>query len=369
VRAVSADRTTVTTPGRDERYARLRRVNLGVGLIHLVQAVVLVLLSNDLALPVFATFLTDDPVVQDGLGEPELIFSIRVGFAVALFVAFAAADHLLVAGPLRRWYEGRLDARANTARWIEYSVSSSIMVVVIAQLTGIWDLAALGAIFAVNSSMILFGLVMERREEPETADWTAFWAGSAVGVVPWLLLGYYIGANAGDVPTFVFVIYVVQTAPSTSSTSIPVRSWSMISGIEPRAKAITGVPHAMRLHHAEAERLVEVDEVEQRMGPAEHAAAVVPRRPVRDSAPGRRRGAARPRRGSRPRPGRCRRCRDGARLIRCATSMACAVPLSGWMRPKYSRWSPGSGPSGTRRCRCRGGWWRRSAAPGGGRRR
>ncbi|CAN5432494.1 heliorhodopsin HeR [soil metagenome] len=192
------------------RYQRLRRFNFGVGVLHLVQAAVLVALSNDLALPVFATLLTDDPVAQEGLGEPELLFSIRVGFAVALFVAFAAADHLLVAGPLRRWYEGRLDVRANTARWVEYSISSSIMIVLIAQLTGIWDLAALGAIFAVNSAMILFGLVMERREEPETADWTAFWSGSAVGAVPWVLLGYYIVAAGGEVPGFVYVIYVVQ---------------------------------------------------------------------------------------------------------------------------------------------------------------
>jgi hypothetical protein len=195
---------------RTDRYRRLNRFNLVIGLIHLAQAIVLVVLSNDLAFPVFATFLADDPVMQEGLSEPELLFSIRVGFAVALFVAFAAADHLLVAGPLRRWYERRLDGRANTARWIEYSISSSIMVVLIAQLTGIWDLAALVAIFAVNTSMILFGLVMERREDPETADWTAYWSGTFAGLVPWALLGYYIVAAGGEVPTFVYVIYIVQ---------------------------------------------------------------------------------------------------------------------------------------------------------------
>ncbi len=197
-------------PDRARRYGRLRRFNLVIGLIHLVQAVVLVALSNDLAFPVLASFLTDDPVAQEGLGQPELQFEIRVGFAVALFVAFAAADHLLMAGPLRRWYEGRLDVRANTARWVEYSVRSSSRGVLNAQLTGIWDLAALAAIFAVNTSMILFGLVMERREDPETADWTAYWSGTFAGLVPWALLGYYIVAAGGEVPTFVYVIYIVQ---------------------------------------------------------------------------------------------------------------------------------------------------------------
>jgi hypothetical protein len=198
------------TAERQMRYRRLGRFNLVIGLVHLVQAGVLVALSNDLAFPVVGSFLTDDPVAQRGPGDPELLFSIRVGWAVALFVALAAADHLLMAGPLRRWYEGRLDARANTARWVEYSVSSSIMIVVIAQLTGIWDLAALVAIFAVNTSMILFGLVMERREEPETADWTAYWSGTFAGLVPWGLLGFYILRAGDQVPGFVYVIYVVQ---------------------------------------------------------------------------------------------------------------------------------------------------------------
>lgn len=194
---------------REARYRRLAGFNLGVGLLHLVQAGVLVALSNDLELPVLATFLTDDPVAQEGPGDPELIFSVRIGWIVAVFVLFAAVDHLLTAGPLRGWYERKLDQRANTARWIEYSISSSLMVVLIAMLVGIWDLAALGAIFGLNTSMILFGLVMERREEPESADWTAYWSGTFAGLVPWALLGYYLLA-ADEVPGFVYAIYVVQ---------------------------------------------------------------------------------------------------------------------------------------------------------------
>jgi hypothetical protein len=54
--------STTTTPERATRYARLRRFNLGVGLIHLAQGIVLLALANDLALPVLATFLADDPI-------------------------------------------------------------------------------------------------------------------------------------------------------------------------------------------------------------------------------------------------------------------------------------------------------------------
>jgi hypothetical protein len=206
-----ASATTTTRPDRERRYRRLRGFNVAVGLFHLVQGIVLLVLANDLALPVLATFLEDDPVAQQGVAQPELVFELPIAVLVAVFVFFAAADHLLVASPgIVRWYERKLDERSNYARWIEYSVSSSIMVVLIAAFVGIWDLAAVVAIFAVNTSMILFGVLMERHEEPETADWSAFWFGTFAGLVPWGILGYYLFAPDAPIPGFVYAIYGFQ---------------------------------------------------------------------------------------------------------------------------------------------------------------
>ncbi len=202
---------TATTPDKATRYARLRRFNLGVGLIHLFQGIVLLVLANDLALPVLATFLADDPIQQQQ-AAPELVFELPIAVLVAVFVFFAAADHLLMALPgIKDWYERQLDKQENYARWIEYSISSSIMIVLIAAFVGIWDLAAVVAIFAVNTSMILFGLLWERTEKPgKGADWSAFWYGTFAGLVPWGILGYYLFAASGEVPGFVYAIYGFQ---------------------------------------------------------------------------------------------------------------------------------------------------------------
>jgi hypothetical protein len=102
-----------------------------------------------------------------------------------------------------------LKRRANYARWIEYSVSASIMIVLIGLFVGIRDLAAVTAIFAANTAMILFGLLMERQQQPGRADWNAFWFGSLVGVVPWVLVGIYV-AGAPQVPGFVYAITATQ---------------------------------------------------------------------------------------------------------------------------------------------------------------
>ena len=53
---------------------------------------------------------------------------------------------------------------------------------------GVRDIAALLAIFGVNTAMILFGLLMERHQEPGSADWSAYWFGSLAGVVPWIAI-------------------------------------------------------------------------------------------------------------------------------------------------------------------------------------
>ncbi|MFC0005638.1 heliorhodopsin HeR [Micromonospora siamensis] len=193
-----------------DRYRRLRWFNVVVGLLLAAEGLFMWAASNDLALPVTASYLTADPVtLRDGT-LPETVFRIAVGPAVAVFLLLAAVDHFAVAAPgVHRWYERRLDRRANYARWIEYSVSASIMIVLIGLFVGIRDLAAVIGLFAANTAMILFGLLMERQQQPGRADWSAFWFGSLVGLAPWLAIAIYI-AQPPEVPTFVYAITVVQ---------------------------------------------------------------------------------------------------------------------------------------------------------------
>lgn len=191
---------------------RLRALNVGVGLAHLAQGVLMLALSNGLSLPVVASYLTDDPVAVQVGAMPERLFSVAIGPAVAVFLFLAAADHLLVAAPgVHRWYESNLGRGINVARWVEYSFSASIMVLLIALFVGIRDVAAVLGLFSVNSSMILFGLLMERHQSPGRADWSAYWFGCLAGVVPWVAIWWYV-LGAAAVPGFVYAITGTQLA-------------------------------------------------------------------------------------------------------------------------------------------------------------
>jgi bacteriorhodopsin len=189
---------------------KLRRWNLGVGLIHAAQATLLLLLASDASLPVYAGWIDGPPGAAEPVtGEP--LFELPFAAATAAFLYLAAVDHLLVGGPLRGWYERNLARSINYARWIEYALSASLMVVLIAMLAGIWELTALVALFGVNAGMILFGLMMERTQAPgRDADFLPFWFGSILGAVPWLVIGIQLvrAVEQTDVPGFVVAIFV-----------------------------------------------------------------------------------------------------------------------------------------------------------------
>lgn len=194
----------------DERQVRrLRLYNLVMGAVHAAQGAVILALANDFALPVTATFMEGPP----GDAPPELrdLFDLRVAWGIAAFVFISAAAHWIIASPgVFGWYVRNLERTRNYARWIEYSVSSSIMIVLIAMLTGISDVAAVTGLFGVNASMILFGLLMEHYEEPGHPNWTSFWFGCLAGAVPWVAISIYIFSPGFEAtpPGFVVGIFV-----------------------------------------------------------------------------------------------------------------------------------------------------------------
>lgn len=192
----------------EPRFKRLRIYNIVMGFFHLAQGVAIVALSEAYAVPVTAQWLNTRPG-PGVFSPPQLYFEYELGYAVALFLFFSAAAHFVIAIPAFGSYVGQLKENRNYYRWIEYSFSSSLMVVLIAGLVGITDIAALISIFGVNAMMILFGLLMEKYEQPGKPDWTAFIYGCLAGIVPWIAIADYLwGPGASDLtPTFVYWIF------------------------------------------------------------------------------------------------------------------------------------------------------------------
>ncbi len=193
-------------------FRRLRIFNAVMAVLHLVQAVVIFAISNDFALPVTTSFLSY--VEATGRLEPvrETLVELRIGPLVGIFLLLSAIAHFLLASPrLYPWYVRNLKKRINYLRWYEYAFSASLMIVVIAMLSGIYDIAALVLIFALNATMLFFGLLMEvHNQTTEKTNWRAYIFGCIAGIIPWIVIAiYFIGSisNATEtVPTFVYYI-------------------------------------------------------------------------------------------------------------------------------------------------------------------
>ena len=200
----------------DQKISRLRVYNIVAGSLHLVQALgfayVLTLLSTQVTFPVTADYLSGPPGVPLP-PERVTLFDVNVGIGVVSFLALSAVFHFLISSPkFFPRYAAGLRADRNYFRWVEYSLSSSIMIWLIAQITGITDIAALFSIFAANAAMIMFGALQEKYETPGNGKFLPFIFGSMVGVVPWVvILIYFIGPGStseAEPPAFVYGIII-----------------------------------------------------------------------------------------------------------------------------------------------------------------
>lgn len=201
---------------QDESISKLRNFNLIAGFLHLIQAAglsfVLTLLDNQILFPVTVDYPTGPPGVPIPPERVEL-FDVNIGAGVVGFLLLSALFHFLISLPaFFGRYSAGLKQNHNYFRWVEYSLSSSVMIWLIAQLTGISDFAGLVGIFAVNASMIFFGALQEKYESPGNGKGLPFIFGSMTGIVPWVIIVLYTvqpgATGAEEIPGFVYGIIV-----------------------------------------------------------------------------------------------------------------------------------------------------------------
>ena len=207
---------------KEVTFTKLRKFNIIMGGLHLIQGLLMIVLGlviSDLGnfkMQIYQFYLE---FVETTPGNGYLEFARREVFTlpffvlVAIFLLLSAFAHGLISIPkkINDMYNRDLEKGINKLRWFEYALSSSVMIVLIAYLFGIWDVATLSVIFIVNASMNLFGLVMEQLNSgKEKVNWGPFIWGSIAGLAPWIaIILYMTGATpevTAETPWFVWAI-------------------------------------------------------------------------------------------------------------------------------------------------------------------
>ena len=196
----------------------LNRWNAVLGVLHAAQGLAILALSfaKDpmVTSPVVSSYLTFDQATRTLVPAQRAVLDLPIGPAVAVFFFLSAIAHFALAFPAREWYGARLARGQNPARWIEYALSSSVMIVVIATLSGIQEIGTLVAIFGVNATMNLFGWSMEASNEGRMrTQWLHYVFGCIAGAVPWIVIAIALWTAATEpgaaaIPGFVIGIFV-----------------------------------------------------------------------------------------------------------------------------------------------------------------
>ena len=197
-----------------DKYQGLRRFNLIMGTLHLVQGLFMVLVSNDTTYPIYTNFLKFNMETFSLSPQASKLYDLPFGPAVAIFLLISAVAHFYLGTIGYRRYVHNLEQGINPVRFYEYALSSSLMIVLIGMLTGIWDLGAIILIFGINAMMNFFGIMMELHNQGKNQPrWIAFIFGSIAGIIPWIVIFlYFVGAiNSGEAKPPEFVYAIVPT--------------------------------------------------------------------------------------------------------------------------------------------------------------
>ena len=193
----------------DPTLARLRRLNLLAGALHLVSALAMTVLSADFTLPVTSFNLNGPPGTPVEQGTLSTLADIQLGWMTAGFLYLSALFHFIIATVGLSFYGDELRHGRNRFRWVEYALSSTLMIVIIGMVTTVTDVAAIIGLAFANVAMILFGWIMEmvnRKGQP--VWWTPFWFGCIAGIGPWIAIVGYIFTGDERPPGFVYGIVI-----------------------------------------------------------------------------------------------------------------------------------------------------------------
>lgn len=191
----------------------LRKLNFIMAGLHAAQGAAILALSTGFKLPVTISYLTFNGVTQQLEPASHQLFEVQLAWLIAGFLFISAFAHLFIATVYYKTYMANLKLGMNKARWFEYSVSASLMMMAIAMLAGVYDAASLMMIFGLTAVMNLMGLVMEvHNQTTKRTNWLSYWIGCLAGIIPWLVIAlYFLGSNlygSGSIPTFVYWIFV-----------------------------------------------------------------------------------------------------------------------------------------------------------------
>lgn len=223
--------TSASVPALAVSTRTLLLWNIAMATVHAALATVALIVGNpELRIPLYATdleFLEGNATLEEGLAY-ELVpryaryTSLPVTWVTVAFFVCSSTAHAGNATLWRGFYERELAQCRSTTRWVEYTLSAPLMMLLIAVAAGVREYTLLVALAGLIGATIPFGYVTELIAETDGKTWARplrvrlmpHIAGYLPQTVAWacLLAGFYDETDDDSPPAFVHAIVWSQLA-------------------------------------------------------------------------------------------------------------------------------------------------------------
>lgn len=204
--------------GTEIKMVNLKNLNLAAGITHtavLGGIVAWVVSSYDASSNAIDTslFRIDNSGEQIGLDEVSPSQGWTIVILIILFLLVTIAAHFIYFA-LTKWYTERIDNENNYARWIEYAISASIMIVLIGFTVGVKSFVDTILIAVMTALTMAMGHYVETALHTKDKKMAIIF--TIIGWVLFALVWYIITSafattmKSSDVPNFVPAVFVLM---------------------------------------------------------------------------------------------------------------------------------------------------------------
>ena len=189
--------------------------SLGACIFQFISAFILLIMTvkNEGEWLYYTVYPSPESDVPTPFARP--IGSFNILWYAPIFILLSAIDHTcsLV---FRKTYEWYIARNQNPFRWLEYSLSASLMHVMICQLVGVMDVHLLVTIFVLKAMVMQLGSLHEVINAKARADglkqnWRAYYLSWMAQAVCWAITINYFGVSVmqDNQPSFLWIIMIL----------------------------------------------------------------------------------------------------------------------------------------------------------------
>lgn len=187
--------------------------------LYALQAMILIILNKTVHIPITTNYLAYNPLLSDnGNGQvvhsagTSLLFELNISWLIITILLLLAVAHLAIATIYKKQYQSGLKANSSIIRWLMYGIVSSSMMIIIAVLSGVYDLSSLILITAVGLFVATFMIFDELRSKDNSKiTWFAPFNALKAAIVSWLVIAIYVWGTivygGNSIPAYVYWLY------------------------------------------------------------------------------------------------------------------------------------------------------------------